>query len=250
MNDETHTRATEQRRTETVLKLLSGETVDPADLAELDYEVHASWHLGVIAIGVGAEEFLGRLKAHFGRKLLVVSLDGRVCAWLGGQERLAAADIERLSINSHKPLLAIGEPGRGIDGLRLTHDQAQEALGVALRKPERFARYADGRVLAATVQNDTLARSLRQKYIIPLRSQRDGGATLRRTLRAYIGLECNATSATEVLKVGRRAVKSRVHTVETLIGCALGECLGELDAALQLEELDRAAAAGDAPTTQ
>ncbi len=244
-------RSPEQRRAEIVQGLLSGESVDLAGLAELDYEVHTSWHLGLIATGAEAEVVIRRLKAHYARKLLAVSFDGSVWAWLGGQKRPTATEIECLSTNGHVGLsLAVGEPGWGIDGWRLTHYQAQEALGVALHKPERFARYADGRLLAATVQNDTLARSLREKYLMPLGGQRDGGATLRRTLRTYIDLECNATSASHALKVGRRAVISRVRTVERLIGCHLHECLAELDVALRLEELDHGAATDDAPSTR
>ncbi len=237
----------ERRREEIVQKLLSGES-DPGALAELDYEVHASWHVGVIATGAGAAEVLQRLKEHFGRRLLPVSLGGRVLAWVSGHEMLATAEIERLSTSGRlRSALAVGESGKGIDGLRLTHDQANAALGIALRTPERFARYADDRLLAAVLQNDTLARSLRQKYLTPLRSQRDGGATLRRTLRTYINLECNATSAAEVLNVGRRTVKSRVCVAERLIGCALHECSAELDVALRLEELDGPGATDVAP---
>jgi hypothetical protein len=223
--------------------------VEPADMAELDYEVYSSWHLGLIATGAGADAFVRTLKAHYGRRqLLVVSVDGIACAWLSGEKRPTTADLERPSIN--KPSLAMGEPGRGIDGWRLTHDQARAALGVALRNPEKFARYADDRLLAAVLENSTLARSLRQKYLMPLRSQRDGGATLRQTLRTYIDLEDNATSAAEVLKVGRRAVKNRVCVAERLIGCPLRECSAELDVALRLEELDCTAVTDDAPSMQ
>lgn len=242
--------STEQRRTEIVRRLLSREPVDAAELAELDYEVHTSWHVGLIATGAGAEQVVRQLKAHFGRRFLPVSLDGRVWAWVGGANMPAAAEIERLSINGHVGLLlAVGEPGRGIDGWRLTHDQAEEALRVALHKPEKFARYADGRLLAATLQNDTLAKSLKQKYLVPLQSHRDGGVTLRRTLRTYIDAECNATCAAQALKVGRRAVKGRVCTAERLIGCRLRECLAELDAALRLEELEGAVGVNAAPAT-
>jgi hypothetical protein len=241
----------EQRRAEIVQKLLAGHPVDPADMAELDYDVHSSWHLGLIATGAGATEFVRTLRAHFGRKLLVVSVDWNAWAWLGGEKRPDAADIERPSVNCQvRPSVAVGEPGRGLDGLRLTHDQARAALGVALRNPERFARYADDRLLAAVLENNTLARSLRQKYLMPLRSQRDGGAMLRQTLRTYIDLEDNATSAAEVLKVGRRAVKSRVCVAERLIGCPLRACSAELDVALRLEELDRRTAVDISPSTQ
>jgi len=236
----------EQRRAEIVQRLLSDEPVDPAELAELDYEFHTYWHLGVIATGVGAEEILRCLKAGFSGKLLPVLLDGTVWAWLGGHRSPTVVDIERLLTNGHVGLsLAIGEPGRGIDGWRLTHHQAQAALAVALRKPERFARYADGPLLAAALQNDTLAKSLKQKYLTPLSSQRDAGMTLRQTLRAHIDAECIATSAASALGVGRHTVESRVRTVEKLIGRALRTCLAELDVALRLEEL---AAAPDDPS--
>jgi hypothetical protein len=241
-------RSPEQRRAQIVHRLLAGEPVEPTDLAELDYELHTSWHLGMIATGPEVADFLRGLKAHYARRLLGVSLEGSAWAWLGGQKPPVVKDIERLSTDGYVGLaVGVGEPGRGIDGLRLTHDQAQDALRVALRRPDRFACYADHRLLAAAVSNDTLVASLKQKYLLPLGSQRDGGATLRRTLRTYIDLECNATSAAHELNVGRRSVKSRIRTAEGLIGCALGECLAELDVALRLDELDRAASANDAP---
>ncbi len=155
------------------------------------------------------------------------------------------AEVERLSVNGHADLsVAIGEPGRGVDGWRLTHHQAHAALEVALRKPARFARYADDRLLAAALQNETLARSLTQKYIAPLASQKDS-ATLRQTLRVYFDLESNASSAAHALDVGRRAVKGRVHRVEKLIGCRLHECWAEMEVALRLDELDGAVATTD-----
>jgi PucR C-terminal helix-turn-helix domain len=230
----------ERRRSDIVRRLLSDETVDPAEMAELHYEIHTSWHIGLMATGAGVEEVLRELKARYGRRLLVTAIDGRVWAWLGGQKRFTAADIDCLSSNGHVGLLlAIGEPGKGIDGWRLTHNQAQEALGLALSKPDGFARYADDPLLVVTANNDTLAKSLTQKYLIPLRSQRDGGATLRQTLRTYIDLGCNATSAAHPLKVGRRAVVNRVRMAETLIGRSIRECLTELDTALRMEQLER-----------
>ena len=191
------------------------------------------------------------MRTNYRLRTLAVSIDGRVRAWLGGQERLKAEDINGVSNQGGIGLLlAVGEPGRGLHGWRLTHNQAQEALGLALNKPDRFARYADDPLLAAIASNDTLARSLSQKYLIPLRSQRDGGATLRQTLRAYIDLECNATSAAHLLKVGRRAVINRVRRAEKLIGRSIRGCLAELDAALRLEQLERAVATDEREPTQ
>lgn len=238
----------DEHRAELVQRLLSEEgPFEAADMAELDYDVHSSWHLGLVATGAGADQFIRRLGARYGRSLLVVSVDGNVWAWLGARTRPAAADIERLSMNAEvRTPLAVGEPGRGIDGWRLTHEQAQDALRIALRRSERFAYYADDRVLAATLPNDTLVRSLKQAYLAPLGSRQDGGVTLRQTLRAYIDLECNATAAAHALKVGRQAIKGRVCTVERLIGRPLNECLGEMDVALRLEDLEGGVFTNDA----
>jgi DNA-binding PucR family transcriptional regulator len=94
-----------------------------------------------------------------------------------------------------------------------------------------------------------LGRSLRQKFLMPLAGQRDGGAILRQTLRAYIDAHGGATTAAKALKVDRHTVENRLHTVEELIGCALYTCLAEIDVALHLKELDGAAADdGIAPT--
>ncbi len=233
----------EQRRLEIVQRLLSGELVESTEHTELGYEIHAAWHLGLIASGADAHEVVRALKTRYARKLLSVSLNGRVCVWLGAQETLTAADIEHMSNKGHIDLsLAVGEPGKGFDGWRLTYDQACAAFAVALRRPDKVAWYAEGRLLATALQNATLASSLKQKYLAPLSNQSDGGAKLRRTLRTYIDLECNATSASHPLQVGRHTVESHVHTAEKLIGCSLRECLPELDVALRLEELNHAIA--------
>jgi DNA-binding PucR family transcriptional regulator len=235
-------RLPEQHRSEIVQRLLSSESVDSTELAELEYEIYTFWHLGLIATGTQAADILQRLKAHYPR-LLAVSPKGCVWAWLGFQEMPTVRDIKRLSIDGHVGLsLAVGEPGKGIDGWRLTHEQAQAALRLALYKPDGFARYADDRLLATTLQNDTLIKSLTQKYLVPLRGQKDGGAALRQTLRTYIDLDCNASSAAHALRVGRHTVESRVRSAEKLIGCSLRGCLTELDVALRLEELDRTVA--------
>lgn len=230
----------EQRHAEVVQKLLSAEPTDPAVVAELGYDIHSSWHVGLIVTGAEAGELIRTLEEHYARKLLAVPANGNVSAWLSTESTPKLADIKRLlSVARAGPALAVGEPGRGIDGWRLTHQQAQDALRVALLRPERFSRYEDDALLSAVLLNDTLARSLEHKYLRPLSSQRDGGTTLRHTLRVYIAVECNATSAAQELRVGRRAVKDRVCTAERLIGCCLRECLAEMHAALCFDDLIR-----------
>jgi hypothetical protein len=232
----------EPHRAQIVQRLLASEPVEPADIAKLNYELHASWHIGVIATGATALDVVLGLKPRLGRKLLTVSLgEETVWAWFGGQQKPAIGTIERLPIagKATPVLLAIGEPAKAIDGWRLTHYQAQEALRIAACKPEKHARYIDGPLLAAALQNDTLGGWL--KAFLSLLDSRGDSTKLRQTLRAYIDVECSATSAAPVLKIGRHTVESHVRIAEELLGRPLRTCLVELNVALQLDELEKAA---------
>jgi PucR C-terminal helix-turn-helix domain len=240
--------APELCRAQIIQRLLASEPVGPAEVARLNYELHASWHVGVIATGATALDAVLDLKPHLGRKLLPVTMgEETVWAWFGGQQKPTIGDIEYLPLanGATSVLLAIGEPGRGLDGWRVTHDQAQEALRIAARKPKKLARYADGPLLAAALQNDTLARWLKV-FLSPLDGRGDG-SKLRQTLRAYIDAECNATSAAPVLKISRHTVESHVRVAEELLGRPLRTCIAELNVALTLDELDRAIITDDTP---
>jgi hypothetical protein len=234
----------EKRRAEIVQRLLAEEPVDPSELAELDYHLHACWHVGVIAAGPGAHELIRRLSASPSEKRLVVSRDTKIWMWYSGPQRISIEDVEHAMVDNRVDLLATGEPGMGIDGWRLTHHQAQAALGVALYKLAGFARYEDHRLLAAVLQDDTLAKSLKQRYLAPFDGQRDGGAKLRQTLRAHIDAGCIASSAAPILKVDRHTVEDRVRTAERLLGCPLRACLSEMDVALRVEELEKESVLG------
>jgi DNA-binding PucR family transcriptional regulator len=134
--------------------------------------------------------------------------------------------------------LAIGEPGESLSGWRLTHQQARAALPIALRSPEGLVRYADVALLASTLQDDLLSTSLRQLYLVPLEQERDGGETLRETLRAYFAAERNVSSAAAALGVSRQAVNSRLRTIEEKLGRPLGGCAAELETALSMEQVN------------
>jgi PucR family transcriptional regulator, purine catabolism regulatory protein len=232
--------ASEQDRRELVHRLLVEAHVDPAEVALLDYELDA-WHLGVIATGAKAAHALEELQMGLGCELLSISHGRSSWAWLGGSRQIKTAALERaLSHGRHRDVsFAIGEAGAGIEWWRLTHYQAREAHRVAMYgPPQRLTWYADVPLLATALRDETLAGSLRQKYLAPLRSQKDGGAALRKTLRAYVDAACNVASAASAVGVGRHAIEGRIQTAEQLIGCAIRTRLAELDVALKMEQLD------------
>ena len=161
-------------------------------------------------------------------------------AWLGGAQPLSSRRASE-ALAGRWPegaLLALGEPGEGPDGWRLTHRQARAAFGVAQRKTEGPVRYADVALLVSVLQDDLLATSLRSLYLEPLAVGRDGGARLRETLRAYFAAGRNVSSAAAALGVTRRTVTNRLHAVEELLGCPFSAVGVQLDLALDLEELE------------
>jgi hypothetical protein len=228
----------EQRRPEIVQRMLAGEPVELAELAELDYDVHASCHLGMIVTGIGVPDALRRIKTQLGCEVLTVLCgDGTMWGWLGASRKLKLTDVERLfSTNVATGVsLALGGLGSGLDGWRQTHREAKGALLRARRKPEKVVRYADRPLLIAALENDTLAAWLKE-FLSPLCGRPDS-ARLLRTLRAYIDAECNKSSAASALAIRRHTVGSRIRITEKLLGRSLPTCLAELDVALRLAEL-------------
>jgi hypothetical protein len=227
-----------QRRTEYVIKLLTGEL---ADSSGLEYDLRG-WHLGVIATGAESDETIRQLATGLDRRPLAISRgEETLWAWFGGQRRIEPEEIEQLAAAElpTSGCLAIGEPGSGIVGWRLTHRQAAAALPIALRSPEIPIRYATVALLASILQDEVLTKSLDDLFLAPLTRERDGGRTLRETLRAYFKAERNASSSAAALGVNRHTVTKRIHEIEERIGRPLGDCSVEIEVALRLEGLGR-----------
>lgn len=228
-------RSPERRRAERVQRLLDGV---PVDVAEFGYELDA-WHVCVIATGANAEKAVRGPAAALGRELLLVAHDGEVWAWLGGQRKPRMSDVERvLSAPGFTGVsLAVSEAARGVRGWRLTHREAQAALLVAQHSPRRFTRYLDVALEAAALQDEALADSLIERYLLPLDGMRIGGQAARRTLRALFDTEYNVSSAAHPLKVHRSSVHRWREEIERRLGYRLHEHQAEIEIALRIENL-------------
>jgi hypothetical protein len=226
----------EQRRAERIARLLDGE---PLDTSELAYDF-GGWHLGVIAWGPGVRKALGELAKSLDRRLLSACRDeGSLWAWLGSKRRFDPDELEDL-ISRELPSglsLAIGEPGEGVSGWRLSHRQARAALSVARCSGERVVRYAGVALLASALQDELLRTTLSGLFLAPLEAERDGGATLRQTLRAYFAAGRNVSSTAMSLGVDRKTVNVRLRVAEERLGRPIVTCAPELETALRLDEL-------------
>jgi hypothetical protein len=226
-----------QRRAERVQALLNGNS--HTEIVGLDYELDA-WHLGLIVTGPRPDVAARTLGAGLGhRSLAVVRGDETAWAWLGGSkpdiaevERYMAADVlGRVS-------LAIGEPRHGLEGWRLTHNEAKAAHQVMLRRPRELIRASEVLLLAAVLRDEVLARSLHETYLAPLDEAGDMGGILRETLRAYFKAGFNAATAAAALQVDRHTVQRRLRKVEEALGRRLQASHAEIEVALLIEEMD------------
>jgi DNA-binding PucR family transcriptional regulator len=228
--------STEQRRVDLVQRLLAGELVETSELA---YDLEG-WHLGIAATGRDSADAIRDLGKSLGRRVLLVRQDrDTTWAWLGGRRRIDLAELisNVESFASAQVTIALGEPGEGLNGWRLSHRQAAAALLVALRGTPDVVRYRDVALSAAMLQDDLLATSLRRLYLSPLGDERNGGATARETLRAYFAADRNISSAAAALAVHRDTVANPLRAIEARIGRSPDACAAELELALRLDEL-------------
>ncbi|HEU4905422.1 MAG TPA: helix-turn-helix domain-containing protein [Solirubrobacterales bacterium] len=233
----------EQRRAELVRRLLDGELREDG---RLGYELDGH-HVGIVTCGHGAGPVLREIAYGLDRRLLLVHPEANTAwAWLGGRRAADRGEVEQLRSAPWPDgvAVALGEPGEGPSGWRLTHRQAVAALPVALRGRMSFVRHAEVALLTACLRDDLLATSLRESYLQPLEDEGDRGAVAQETLRAYFAAGCNVSSAAAALGVNRSTVSSRLRSVEQRLGGPLDSNRAELEVALDLAEL---AAAPPAP---
>jgi hypothetical protein len=229
------------RRVRTVERLVTAE--DPGPAPELRYDFGAT-HLALVAAGTAATGLLRALAGDLDRALLLAAPNGGevVWAWLGGRTPLGTTRLveEVAAIAPRDVRLAVGEPGVGMSGWRLSHRQARAAWPIARRGSDLVVRYVEVALLSSTLQDQLLVESLQKLYLEPLEADRDGGETLRRTLCAYFDADRSAASAAAILGVSRQAVSGRLRMIEERIGRPLASCMTELDTALRMRQFHHA----------
>jgi DNA-binding PucR family transcriptional regulator len=227
---------TEEWRTDRVRRLLAGEPIDTTDLG---YELKAH-HLALLARGPGAQGAIRELAERIERPLLLISPERDLawgwlrCRWGLDPNRVA----ELIESPPAQVTVGIGESAYGLNGWRISHRQAQSAHTVAIRSPQRIARYREVALLASILRDELLVDSLRRIYLEPLDRHREGGDLLREALEAYFACNRNASSAAAALELDRRTLTRRLRIVEQVLDGPLDRISTELEAALRLKSLE------------
>jgi PucR C-terminal helix-turn-helix domain/GGDEF-like domain len=232
--------SSEERRAELVRRLLDGELLDTSELA-YDFDGH---HLGLIAVGPDPVGVVNELARGVDCCALVVRQGSETAwAWLGARQRLEPGELVERARREElaDTQVAIGEPGEGLSGWRLTHRQAAAALPMARPENAHVVSYVDVAILVSALRDDVLVAFLRARILAPLEADRNEGAVAKETIRAYLAAGQNISSTAATLGVERHTVTRRLRTVEEMIGQPIDGCRAEIDLALKLDERDRRA---------
>lgn len=236
-------RSMEQRRAEIARKLLKDATPSLEETAALGGYDLDGWHTAVIATGGDATKLMRLLAAQLGCEILPASHGEQTrCALLGAQRKIAIENIERIIYDQAKDMdfsLALGEPARGLAGMRITHQEAESAALVARHEPRRITRYADVEPEATALRDKPLGDALIETYLAPLDEMSIGGEEARRTVRAFLDAGANCSKAARSLPVDRSTMHERIKKIHERLGCDLWAHRSKVERALRVEELRR-----------
>ena len=139
------------------------------------------------------------------------------------------------------PWIAAGNPLPGIDGFRRSHQQAQDARGVAIASganvPRFIAASDPGLAVAALVGNNLEAASTWVAEVLgPLSSPTESDERLRETLRVFLRTGSSNKAAAEELHLHINSVKYRVHRAVERRGRPISDDRLDVEVALILCE--------------
>ena len=116
--------------------------------------------------------------------------------------------------------MGVGRAHQGPTGVRLSYDQALEALdlGARLGGHQRVWDAADLLVQRVLVRDETAMRELVDAVLTPLTQARGGAEPLLRTLEAYFAAGGNASLTARSLHLSVRALTYRLERIAAATG--------------------------------
>lgn len=228
-----------------VENILRGQAIDvPRARRELGYDLSGQ-HLALVlaplhdlAEATAAAEALSTFDPKL-PVLLQPQADGSTWLWFSSRQPLDAEtlrELERLPLKN--VLVGMGEPGRGTEGFRRSHAQAEQALRVARlrsRSDSRTIRYRDVEQIILLTADPVHAREFCERRLGALGERTEAASKLRATLRVYLDNDCNKARVAEVLGVHQKTVAYRLTAAEEALGYPISGAAIDLAAALLID---------------
>ena len=193
-------------------------------------------HLAAVAWGADGERAIGDLGQRLKAAVLTVpGQSGAAWGWLGAPS--IAPSWPKLARELPLPadtFLALGAPGAGATGFRLSHHEALEAARVLRRTGAALAIYHDVSLEALMLRDERAAQNFVARELGPLLDGDKRTRILLETLAAYVSSGWSAASTGARLGVHERTVGYRVATIEQRLGRPLATRRDELGVALRL----------------
>ncbi|MGV8871252.1 MAG: PucR family transcriptional regulator [Rhodococcus sp. (in: high G+C Gram-positive bacteria)] len=224
------------RRTEAVQAILAGELEDPFTASSrLGFSV-VGHHIAVALWtddkessenGIDTLEREARMLASSveGSRLLTVPAGSRgLWAWLTVDSALALDALPAVAPMSSDIFVALGTPGRDLDGFRRSHLEALASQSISESTPHRtqVVRYGDVEIAHLLLGHHAATVALVRRELGGLDGNDSTSEQLRRTLLTYLRADRSPEAAARVLGVHKNTVRYRVQRAEKLLGHRIG----------------------------
>lgn len=207
-----------------LIQLIASGAPMAEDLAEgrLRYRM-ARWHVGVV-LWVDDPQHVAALdeaipavrSAGDGRTALVARASATSrWIWFSGQNIPDLHSVEKSIELADEVRVAVGRPGRGLEGFRSSHQEAlaAQALVTRIGSDRRFTAYSDVELIDALTKDRVSARRFVVNTLGPLA---EADVTLRQALLTYVQCGFNTTRAAANLYAHRNTVERRVSRANEL----------------------------------
>lgn len=235
-------------RTARVMSLLANGATNVAEVeTALGYSLRHT-HRGVIVWTddgsqadrlSGLERVVARLADHFRSDrppLVIAPDDATIWAWLSSAPDDSPVSGDKLTLPDEKTWVALGEPGVGVDGFRVTHRQARQAQIVASAARPIYRRQitvsAEIGLVALMCSDLEAVRAWVHGVLGPLATDDDAMQRMRETARVFLASGGSFTSAAHELMLHKNTVQYRIRKAAEIRGRALSD--GRLDVEVAL----------------
>lgn len=218
--------------------------LDGAMLA-LRYDVR-NHHVAAVVSPTTAEQDVrndcDELARHLGRPHAIrrPTSDGSVWMWFGWPDEPADSVLTAVAqAPMATAIIGLGEPGRGQEGFRRTHEEALKARDTRRMHPDGrpgIARHRDVELAGLICLDPERARAFARRHLGALARDDQRTAGLRRTVQVYFACGHNKARTAEALFVHQRTVSYRMARVEQLLGHSVQDRAAELQAALIISD--------------